>query len=444
MGIRAEEIDLFSMRATRRFPEALDQRSPYRRDYDRILYSREFRRLSGVTQVARAGEHYIYHDRLSHSLKVAQVARSLANVLQDRLEKRWRNTNYWIDEDVVQTAALAHDIGHPPFGHAAEKTLNELVDDDDGGFEGNAQSFRILTKLARHKQSYPGLNLTRASLNAVLKYPFGIDEGPKNDKWGYYPTEEREFEWAREFSNRKHEKSIEADIMDYADDLTYAIHDVDDFYRAGLVPLNLLLSNHDSTERDRFKNYLMDEKGISKRYVEDFFVNRLRSIADPELDTPFDGSDENIAAINKLTSTLIEQYLGVNQKDAVRLDVKDGELVMKRHEEFEKDITILKQLTFYYVITDNKLISQQHGQCKIIEELFSFFKEQVTARNPDFPNIVPSPYRERLDELCACEETRQVRNIVDLITSLTEQQTIQLYQRLSGQSPGSLREGIIQ
>jgi len=351
------------------------------------------------------------------------------------------NTNYWINTNVVQAAALAHDLGHPPFGHAIEKTLNNLVDDDYGGFEGNAQSFRIVTKLAQHRQRYPGLNLTRATLNAILKYPFGIDEGWREDKWGYYPTEKSEFEWVRRHSNRQYKRSIEAEIMDYADDLTYAIHDVDDFYRSGLVPINELLQEGYSKEREQFKNYLFDKKGISKSYVEQFFTKKLRGIASPELDTPFDGSDSNIAAINKFTSALIEKYLSVDS-DAIYLKVNNGEPVMQRPDRFDKDIDILKQLTFYYVINDNRLISQQHGQREIIEQLFKFFEEQV-EEGSEYANIVPSPYRERLDSIDSCNKMMQIRNIVDIISSLTEQQTVQLHKRLSGQSPGSLREGIV-
>lgn len=430
------------VRRHRRTSQVGDQRNPFVRDYDRILYSREFRRLSGVTQVVRAGEPFVYHDRLSHSLKVAQVARTLATLLQDRLDERRLNTDYWIDEHVVQAAALAHDLGHPPFGHAAESKLDDLVDDDYGGFEGNAQSFRIVTTLAQQRRDYPGLNLTRATLDALLKYPYGFDEGPRDDKWGYYPTEQDEFEWVRRHSNRHHERSIEAEIMDYADDLTYAIHDVDDFYRTGLVPLHRLLSETDATERNRFAEHVAEETDVGERYVNRFFVDRLRSMTDPALDAPFDGSDGSIAATNKFVSALIERYLGVNHPETIRLGVDSGELVMERPEEFEKDLTILKRLTRFYVITDAKLVAQQHGQREIVERLFEFFLEQ-TPSDAELANIVPSPYRERLDALPTSDEGKRVRIVADAVASLTEQQAVQLYRRLSGDAPGSVKEGIV-
>lgn len=430
------------MRRRRRTPQSGDQRDPFVRDYDRVLYSREFRRLSGVTQVVRAGEPFVYHDRLTHSLKVAQVARTLATLLQDRLDGRRLNTDYWIDEHVVQAAALAHDLGHPPFGHAAESKLDDLVAAEYGGFEGNAQSFRIVTTLAQQRRNYPGLNLTRATLDALLKYPFGRDDGPRDDKWGYYPTERDEFEWVRRHSNREHGRSIEAAVMDYADDLTYAIHDLDDFYRTGLVPLHRLLSETDPTERDRFAEYVAGETDVSERYVDRFFLDRLRPMTDPALDTPFDGSDRSIAATNKLVSALVERYLGVNRPETIRLGVTSGELVLERPAEFERDLTILKLLTRFYVITDANLVAQQHGQREIVERLFEFFREQ-TPPDAELANIVPSPYRERLDALSGSDGGRRVR-IVAAVASLTEQQAVQLYRRLSGDTPGSVTEAIVQ
>src|ERR1700722_5092020 len=153
------------------YEDSGDQRQPGQRDRDRILYTTSFRRMAGVTQVATPIEGHIFHNRMTHTLEVAQFARRLAEKLIDgqRTEAERRGG---IDPEVVEAAAFAHDLGHPPFGHIAELELDELgrkhgaVD----GFEGNAQSFRILTKVAAHRSRYKGLNLTRATLNAVLKY----------------------------------------------------------------------------------------------------------------------------------------------------------------------------------------------------------------------------------------------------------------------------------
>lgn len=146
-------------------------RSAFERDRDRVLYSDYFRRLAGVTQVASAADAGLFHNRLLHSLKVAQVARRLAQkLLRDYPELSDR-----LDADVVEAAALAHDLGHPPFGHVAEKELQRLAEEEfglDDGFEGNAQTFRILVRLANHSGRQYGLDLCRATLDATLKYPW--------------------------------------------------------------------------------------------------------------------------------------------------------------------------------------------------------------------------------------------------------------------------------
>jgi len=156
-----------------------DQRTPYQRDRDRILYSSAFRRLAGITQVARAGESDVFHTRLAHTLKVAQVGRRLAEVVMRN--QTAEAVTLGVDPEVVEAACLAHDLGHPPFGHLGEKVLNELVtiQGDQDGFEGNAQSFRVLTKLAIRFNRCDGLDLTRATLAACIKYPWRRDPSHK-------------------------------------------------------------------------------------------------------------------------------------------------------------------------------------------------------------------------------------------------------------------------
>src|SRR6478609_9031210 len=122
-----------------------DYRAPSQRDRDRVLYSSSFRRLAEVTQVVAANSGYVFHNRLTHSLQVAQVGRRIA----EKLNLLQPETKEFVDPDVVEAACLAHDLGHPPFGHIAEQKLNELAGADIDGFEGNAQSFRIVTRLSQ-------------------------------------------------------------------------------------------------------------------------------------------------------------------------------------------------------------------------------------------------------------------------------------------------------
>jgi dGTPase len=156
---------------------------------------------------------------------------------------------------VVEAACLAHDLGHPPFGHAAETELDRLVldpkivggkDEDaaEDGYEGNAQTFRILTKLAvRFHRDWPGLDLTRATLAATLKYPWlrDLSDEKRGKKWSAYTSEETQFRWAREFCNGDF-KSAEAELMDWADDIAYSVHDLEDFHRVGIIPWSEIVS----------------------------------------------------------------------------------------------------------------------------------------------------------------------------------------------------------
>ena len=165
-----------------------ENRSEAQRDRDRILYTSAFQRLAGITQIASVEGGQVIHNRLTHSLKVAQVARRLA-------QRLGRDND---SQETVAAASLAHDLGHPPFGHIAECELNCLAEDWDG-FEGNAQSFRIVNTLALRDAAYRGLNLTAPTLNGMLKYPWfhEPDDPLKGKKWGAYRHEQLSFHFAR-------------------------------------------------------------------------------------------------------------------------------------------------------------------------------------------------------------------------------------------------------
>lgn len=233
--------DLCTFRNRRKYrdeeqPRENDKRTRPQRDRDRILHSEALRRLANVTQVVDPNEGHIFHNRLTHSLKVAQVAQRLTEKLIAEQSQLARD--FCLDVHVVESAALAHDLGHPPFGHIAETELDRLVKEKGlaDGYEGNPQSFRILTKLESRGEDHIGLDLTRATLNGVLKYPrLRAESGDGHKKWGAYRTEEAIFRWVREW-DFDNVRSIEAELMDLADDIAFSVHDVEDFYRAGLIP----------------------------------------------------------------------------------------------------------------------------------------------------------------------------------------------------------------
>ena len=224
---------------------AADTRSAAQRDRDRILYAGAFARLAEITQVTSPEKGYVFHNRLTHSLKVAQIARRVAEYINREQAEEVKRLG-GLDPDAAEAAGLAHDLGHPPFGHIAEHELNRLVRKAGvpDGYEGNAQSFRIVVRLAtsdardKNDEVIPGLNLSRMTLDGILKYPWGYANRPRDykNKWGYYETEKRVFTWARR-GKPKNQLSIIAEIMNWADDITFAIHDLLDFYCAGEYPL---------------------------------------------------------------------------------------------------------------------------------------------------------------------------------------------------------------
>ncbi len=438
-----------SERYTRFHPNdrGTDRRTPGQRDRDRVLYASAFRRLGGVTQVATAGERIVFHNRLTHSLEVAQIARRLAeNIVEDQPHEA--ESLGGIDPDVVEAAALAHDLGHPPFGHVAEKELDDLLQDTryTDGFEGNPQSFRIVTKLALRHQDFLGLNLTRATLNALLKYPWLREPaGLRKQKWGAYISEREEFLWARELGSSD-QKSPEAALMDWADDIAYSVHDIDDFYRAGLIPLDRLLI--DGEARARFlENVLRRWQNDSRRstipgYAElkGVFDGLTASmeVAHEQLLQPYTGVREQRASLRSLTASLIRRYI----TDAVSLQVPQSseQSCVEIAPELQMEVDILKQLTWEYVITAPSLSTQQYGQRRLIRDLFSILSEAVSESNFD---VFPPRYREFLDGTQRESENGETslgseRIVADYIAGMTEREAIELHQRLTGRALGSV------
>jgi dGTPase len=414
-----------------------DSRSPFRKDRDRILYSTEFRRLSGITQVVSPSERFPVHNRLTHSLKVAQVGRSMA----EDLLHRDPSLAACLDPDVVEAACLAHDLGHPPFGHNTERELDRLLRDGDAhervedGFEGNAQSFRVVTKLAVRylEASQPGLDLTRATLNALLKYPWSREL--REDKFGHYASERDDFDFARAGVETSTAPSLEAALMDWADDVTYGVHDVEDFFRVGLIPLHRLVTGSDTDERERFVAW-MESRTTGTRLDRAAIEDALRPFS-AGVPGAFRGVRADQHALRTFTSLLIQHCVAAVSVDMTGPDAP--RLVVD--EEIRRRVTVLKALTSFYVIESQSVLAQRYGQRRLIRELFEMFVEAATERED--LSIFPALVRERLEPIPSADEHEIKRLVADLIASMSEAQVTDTHGKLTGQHIGSVIDPVV-
>ena len=414
-------------------------RSQSQRDHDRLLYSSAFQRLGGITQVSAPELGRPFHTRLTHTLKVAQVARRIAEKLRQQLDDGTLTGSAaalvgCLDVDATESAALAHDLGHPPFGHLAEKVLDGKAR-DAGGFEGNAQSFRIVTRLAL-RGARPGLDLTRQTLNGMLKYPWlRSDEHPKRGKkWGSYSSDEETFKNVRKLSPAD-ERSLEACIMDWADDITYAVHDLDDFSRAGLIPLDKLAS--DPRERERFRGRLegevrLDGDGGSAQQLLDALDQAVSFV---DLDGDYEERPEQRIALRSFGSMLITRYI-----DAFTVEetAESGRADVVINDDAKHQVEALKQLTMLYVVRRPSLAVVQKGQAHLIGHLWDWYMD-ATGPAGDI-RLLPPAYRARLID--ANNETHsklaRIRLVTDLVAGMTEKSAVELYRRMMGMTSGSI------
>jgi dGTPase len=260
-------------------------RSDFERDRARVLHSAALRRLAAKTQVVRAASADFPRTRLTHSLECAQIGRELGQEIG-------------CDPDLVDAACLAHDIGHSPFGHNGEAALNELAA-GIGGFEGNAQTLRLLTRL-EPKTEGAGLNLTRATLDATLKYPWFGEPGTK---FGAYAEDAEVFAWIRQGAPDRR-PCLEAQVMDWADDVAYSVHDMEDGFHAGLVTFKNLKSPTERAEVSRTA-IAYCPAGVTESELTELLEALLALDIWP---AAYDGGPATVAALKNLTSELIGRF----------------------------------------------------------------------------------------------------------------------------------------
>jgi len=328
-----------------------------------------------------------------------------------------------------------------------EEVLNHLVSDAAvgaaDGYEGNAQTFRILTKLAARRPAYAGLNLSRAVLRAVVKYPWFKSGAPeaKRNKWNAYESEQVDFEFALGGApSASTKKSTEAQLMEWADDIAYSVHDLEDFFRAGLIPLHDLVLNSEG-QRSEFvtaRKARFEKLGVA--LTDARFALNIVDLAPPELSRRYEGSEGQRAALRLFTSRLIGRYV-----KGVEVSPRSWPHTLAMPRELELEILVLKELMGHYVFGHQALAAQQHGHRKAIKDLFAAFWEAAHERNGTNPSIIPISFREALEREAAVlsvseQERLRTRIAADIVASLTEQQAISLHRRLMGLEPGTIKD----
>jgi dGTPase len=399
----------------RRMPEPAKrvdapERTPFERDRARVVHSAALRRLAAKTQVVGPETDDFVRNRLTHSLEVAQVARDLAHPLG-------------CHPDLAETAALAHDLGHPPFGHNGEAVLDRLGG-ACGGFEGNAQTLRILTRLEAKSVDEDGrsrgLNLTRATLDACTKYPWA--RRPGTPKFGAYADEVEVFGWLRA-GVEGDRRSFEAQVMDVADDIAYSVHDLEDGIVADRIDLRLL---DDPAERagvwETVRSWYLP--GVTDDALDEALAGLRRVGRWPA--APYDGSRGALAALKDLTSDLIGVFCGAIQA-ATRAAHGDRPLV--RHtadlvvpERTVLEVHVLKGIAAHYVMRAEDRVALMGRQRELLAALFDVLLDRPDHLDPTF----------RADHAAAPDDPARIRVVLDQLASLTDASAVSWHRNLLG------------
>ena len=448
-------------------------RNPWRRDYARVVHSPAFRRLQGKTQLFPGIESDFFRNRLTHSLEVAQIAKSIA-IRLNNTEPFFKRSGFHIDTDLVELAGLTHDLGHPPFGHNGEKALDMSMK-QQGGFEGNAQTLRILAKTEKREKGRntsvvgitsqkndgrKGLNLTHRSLAAVLKYDSEIPfDRAKHDeiKKGYYRSESslvRKIKKAvtGESGFRKSFKTIECQIMDIADDIAYSTYDLEDAFKANFItPISILGANEAiiqsvAAEVSKSLKTTYSEQDVSSCLIRifrsilgaNYDLSGVLPIDTPEkeanyikvLHTASDSITSNGYLRSKFTSELVGRFIrGINvveENDDIPALTK---ITLKRN--IAEEVEVLKHFTYQSLIMSPRLQVSEYRGYEIVKFIFGVLADRDRKGYQLLPDDTRTFYQEIAGEY-------RNRVICDFIAGMTDRYAIEFYGRLTSEDPETI------
>lgn len=387
---------------------------PFQRDYARIMYSSSFRRLQGKMQLLGIKNDQFFRNRLTHSLEVAQIARSIAGTIQYDQGESY----------IVEAGALAHDLGNPPFGHAGERYLNENFV-DIGGFEGNAQTLRIITNIEKKRPEFRGLNLTYRSMLSVVKYfnKFDIEaykNGKKNQKFIY----DEDYDLLKKFIDENEIKirTLDVQIVDIADEIAYAAHDLEDGLRVKAFTIDEILHDY-KAKYGTSDSYIVFEENVKEAQEKaGYGINKIDStqyskLFRQELASRLINLALNDIGLVPVTEKMIEKT-GTKQSE---------ELGFLSHEEL---IHGLKDIVFKCINHNDDVYHYEQEGKKVIDFLVEVYSNDKMYLPPEYR--AKELMMQYSDLKNSDEDILQKRLICDYIAGMMDSYAISAYEKFSG------------
>lgn len=392
--------------------EEYSNRNVFHRDYTRILYSSSFRRLQGKMQIFGIESTAFYRNRLTHSLEVAQIAHSIAKNICEQCSTN--DEPIYTDEDifVIDAAALAHDIGHPAFGHKGERVLDELSKEEGKRFEGNAQNYRVLRTLEKKEPGIMGLNLTNRTLLAINKYI--VEENNEINKF-MYKDDFKYLNEVRQKLNITHKRTLDAQIIELADDIAYSVHDLEDGLAFHYFSIDELL-------------YMINKKD-PKCY------KQLKEIVDDARTYSFESKSYNTSQEysqvfrKRLTTILTNTFINDVTMSFVDDKSADEHGTFKKQKELQLNIyndlcRNLKKEIFKCATKDPKIYLYETKGEIVLNSLYKIFSDNKINENG---KLLPPDYRPRQDENYSLK-----MGTIDYLAGMMDTFAISQYEELCG------------